>query len=53
MAPDIIESLNEIDELSDLISLSHKVYYDPRQFALSHPAPTMEEFCLPEEEIEL
>lgn len=40
MAQDIIESLNEVDELSDLISLSHKVLFDPRQFVASHPAPT-------------
>lgn len=42
MAQDIIESLNEVDELSDLISLSHKVLYDPRKFVADNPAPTKE-----------
>ena len=52
MAQDIIESWNEIDELNDLMSLSHKVLYDPRQFVVSNPAPTKEEFELSNDELE-
>ena len=50
LADDIIEALNEIDEVSDTLSLDHRVHFDPREFAAEHPAPTREEFDLSVEE---
>jgi hypothetical protein len=50
MADDIIEALNEIDEVSDALSLDHRVHFNPRDFATEHPAPTLEEFELSMEE---
>ena len=39
MAADIINAWNEVDELSALLSLGHRVHFDPRQFVSEHPAP--------------
>ena len=52
MAADIIEARHEIDELSEAISLDHRVYFDPREFIAQHAAPTKEEFELSEDELQ-
>jgi len=44
MGSDILEALNEIDEVSDLDSLGHRIHFDPREFMSNNPAPTKEEF---------
>ena len=44
MGSDILEAQNEIDVVSDLDSLGHRIYFDPREFMLNNPAPTKEEF---------
>ena len=50
LTADIIEAWNEIDEVSDVLCLDHKVHFDPRQFASENPAPQREVFELNEEE---
>ena len=44
MGSDILEALNEIDEVSDLDSLGHRIHFDPREFMSNNTAPTKEEF---------
>ena len=51
MGSDILEALNEIDEVSDLDSLGHRIHFDPREFMLNNPAPTKDEFQLSEDDL--
>lgn len=51
MAADIICAWDEIDELSAMISLGHRVHFDPRQFSAEHPAPTIDEFMLDSDDL--
>jgi len=51
MTSDILEALNEIDEASDLDSLGHQVFFDPRAFVIDNPAPTRDEFKLSNEDL--
>ena len=40
ISTDIISALDEIDSLSALISLDHRIHFDPRKFVKENPAPT-------------
>ena len=51
MAADIICAWDEIDELSAMISLGHRVHFDPRQFAAENPEMTKDEFMLDADEL--
>ena len=51
MADDIIAAWDEIEGLSNMILLDHRIYFDPRKFASDNPAPTKDEFALIEDEI--
>ena len=51
MPADILAAWDEIDELGAIISLDHRIYFDPRAFAADNQAPTTEEFELDENAI--
>ena len=51
MAADILAAWDEIEGLSAMISLDHRIYFDPRKFASDNPAPIKNDFALGEDEI--
>ena len=51
MAADIICAWDEIDELSAMISLGHRVHFDPRQFSAENPEMTKDEFMLDSDDL--
>ena len=51
MAADILAAWDEIEGMSAMISLDHRIYFDPRKFASDNPAPIKNDFILGENEI--
>ena len=51
MAADILAAWDEIEGLSAMVSLDHRIYFDPRKFASDNPAPIKNDFAMGEDEI--
>ena len=51
MADDIIAAWDDIEGFSAMVSLDHRIYFDPRKFTADNPAPTKDQFALEDDEI--
>ena len=51
MIADLLESWEDIDSQSELISLGYRVHFEPKKFAADNPDPNIDEFKLKEDEL--